>query len=130
VTNAADAGNLFFNTSNGSQHMIKKTISELEERVRQLDSMEQGNRAELLALLATLKTEIEALPATCREEAESILGFATVSTHESMRQDKNPHLVKLSLEGLASSVKGFETSHPTLVGTVNRICLMLSNIGI
>ena len=110
--------------------MIKKTIAALEEKVRQLDSMEENNRAQLLTLLAALKTEIEELAKTRREEAESILGFTNVSTHETMRQDKNPHLVKLSLEGLASSVKGFETSHPTLVGTVNRICVMLSNIGI
>jgi len=110
--------------------MIKKTIAALEEKVKQLDSMKQDNRAELLTLLGTLKTEIEELAKTCREEAESILGFTTVSTHETLRQDKNPQLVKVSLEGLASSVKGFETSHPTLVGTVNRICVMLSNIGI
>jgi hypothetical protein len=110
--------------------MIKKTINAIEEKVRQLDSMEKDNRAELLTLLSTLKTEIEELAKTCREEAESILGFATVSTHETLRQEKNPHLVRVSLEGLSSSVKGFETSHPTLVGTVNRICVMLSNIGI
>lgn len=110
--------------------MIKKTIAVIEEKVRQLDSMEKDNRTQLLTLLATLKTEIEELAKTRREEAESILGFTTVSTHETLRQDKNPHLVKVSLEGLASSVKGFETSHPTLVGTVNRICVMLSNIGI
>jgi hypothetical protein len=127
---AAVAGNPFLNTSDGSRDMIKKTITALEEKVRQLDSMEKGNREELLTLLATLNTEIEELAETCREEAESILGFTTVSTHETLRQDKNPHLVKLSLEGLASSVKGFETSHPSLVGTVNRICVMLSNIGI
>jgi len=110
--------------------MIKKTIDAIEEKIGQLDSMEKDNRAQLLTLLAALKTEIEELAKTRREDAESILGFATVSTHETMRQDKNPQLVKLSLEGLASSVKGFETSHPTLVGTVNRICVMLSNIGI
>jgi hypothetical protein len=110
--------------------MIKKTIAELEEKVRQIDSMEENNRAQLLTLLAALKTEIEELAKTRREEAESILGFTNISTHETLRQAKNPHLVKVSLEGLASSVKGFETSHPTLVGTVNNICLMLSNIGI
>lgn len=110
--------------------MIKKTIAAIEEKVKQLDSMKQETRAELLGLLGTLKTEIEELAQTCREEAESILGFASVSTHETMRQDKNPHLVKVALEGLAASVKGFETSHPTLVGTVNRICIMLANIGI
>jgi len=110
--------------------MIQKPIAALEEKVRQLDSMGQDSRKQLLALLADLRTEIEELAKTRREEAESILGFTTVSSHETMRQDKNPLLVTLSLEGLASSVKGFETSHPTLVGTVNRICVMLSNIGI
>ena len=110
--------------------MIKKTIATIEEKVKQLDSIKKENKTQLLTLLSSLKTEIEELSKTRREEAESILGFTTISTHETMRQDKNPHLVKLSLEGLASSVKGFETSHPTLVGTVNSICVMLSNLGI
>lgn len=113
-----------------SESMIKKTIATIEAKIRQLDAMETDSRTQLLALLATLKAEIEELAKTRPEEAESILGFATVSTHETMRQDKNPQLVKLSLDGLTSSVKEFETSHPTLVGTVNRICVMLSNIGI
>jgi len=110
--------------------MIKKTIATIEEKVKQLDSIKKENKTQLLTLLSSLKTEIEELSKTRREEAESILGFTTISTHETMRQDKNPHLVELSLEGLASSVKGFETSHPTLVGTVNSICVMLSNLGI
>lgn len=110
--------------------MIKTTIAQLEEKVKQLDTIKTENKDQLLKLLGSLKTEIEELSKTKREEAESILGFTTISTHETMRQDKNPHLVELSLEGLASSVKGFESSHPTLVGTVNSICVMLSNIGI
>jgi len=110
--------------------MIKKTIATIEEKVKQLDSINKENKTQLLTLLSSLKTEIEELSKTRREEAESILGFTTISTHETMRQDKNPHLVELSLEGLASSVKGFESSHPTLVGTVNAICVMLSNLGI
>jgi len=110
--------------------MIKKTIATIEEKVKQLDSIKKENKTQLLTLLSSLKTEIEELSKTRREEAESILGFTTISTHETMRQDKNPHLVELSLEGLASSVKGFESSHPTLVGTVNAICVMLSNLGI
>jgi phage I-like protein len=110
--------------------MIKKTIATIEEKVKQLDSIKKENKTQLLTLLSSLKTEIEELSKTRREEAESILGFTTISTHETMRQDKNPHLVELSLEGLASSVKGFESSHPTLVGTVNAICVILSNLGI
>jgi hypothetical protein len=48
---------------------------------------------------------------------------------EAMRE-KNPQLLKLSLKGLSTSVKGFEGSYPKLVGIVNSICLTLSNIGI
>jgi len=34
------------------------------------------------------------------------------------------------LQGLSTSAKGFESSHPKLVGIVNSICNTLSNIGI
>jgi len=36
----------------------------------------------------------------------------------------------LSLEGLSSSVEGFEKSHPKLVQIVNAISNTLSNLGI
>jgi hypothetical protein len=38
--------------------------------------------------------------------------------------------VELALQGLASSVEAFETSHPELVRIVNAISMMLANIGI
>jgi len=34
------------------------------------------------------------------------------------------------VEGLASSVRGFEVSHPRLVQIVDRLALALSNMGI
>ncbi len=49
---------------------------------------------------------------------------------QAMREEKNPQLLKISLQGLSTSVEGFESSHPKLVGIVNSICLTLSNIGI
>ncbi len=41
-----------------------------------------------------------------------------------------PVLLNLSIEGLASSVQGFETSHPRLAEIINTFCTMLSNLGI
>ena len=67
---------------------------------------------------------------TQQEQAQSIAGFAEVSTHEATRTEQDPELLKLSLEGLGSSVRGFEESHPRLVQIVNSISSTLSNLGI
>ena len=110
--------------------MQQHTIYKIEEKLRETESLSEKNKAELLSLLSTLKVEIADLSKTHNEQAESITGFAKLSTHEATRKEKNPELLKLSIEGLGSSVRGFELSHPGLVGVVNAICSMFSNLGI
>lgn len=110
--------------------MIQDTINRIEERLRKADAVKDENKAELLALLSNLKSEIASLSNTDAEQAQSIAGFTAVSAHEATREDRNPELVELSLKGLASSVDGFEESHPKLVQAVNSICTTLSNLGI
>ena len=110
--------------------MIKRTISEIKIRIQKASSIKEENKSELLSLLSTLKSEIEELSKTHVDHAKSITGFTDISTHEATRENRNPELLKLSIEGLSSSVKGFETSHPKLAEIVNSICLTLSNLGI
>jgi hypothetical protein len=110
--------------------MIKETISKIEERLQSSAAISVQERADLLKLLATLKAEVAELSTTDAERAQSIAGFTAVSTHEAIREEKNPVLQELSLKGLASSVEGFEQSHPRLVQVVNSICTTLSNLGI
>jgi len=110
--------------------MIQETITQLESRINRDKSLDETKKADLLRLLSTLKTEVSELSKTHSEETQSIAGFTAVSIHEAMREAKNPQLLKLSLEGLSTSVEGFESSHPRLVGIVNAICLTLSNLGI
>jgi hypothetical protein len=110
--------------------MIQNTLAEIEERLRRAESVNPETRGELLNLLATLRSEVGALARTHAEQAESIAGFTTVSAHEAIRDEKNPELASLSLKGLASSVAGFEESHPKLVEVVNRICNTLASLGI
>jgi len=110
--------------------MLQHTIEKLEERLKDAEAIPGENKTELLNLVSTLKTEIADLARTHNEDAESITGFAELSAREAMRREKNPELVRLSIEGLGSSVRGFETSHPKLVEAVNAICTMLSNLGI
>jgi hypothetical protein len=110
--------------------MIQDTIAQLEDQIQRAESVKPESKAELLQLLSTLRSEIASLSTTHVEDAESIAGFARVSAHEAMRENKKPELMKASLEGLSSSVSEFEESHPGLVQAVNRICQTLSNLGI
>ena len=110
--------------------MIDDTLSKIESRIHTADSVGQDRKRELLQLLATLKTEVAELSKTQTERAESIAGFTQVSAHEATRAKQDPNLVRLSVEGLRSSVSGFEDSHPNLVRIVNSISNTLSNLGI
>lgn len=110
--------------------MIKNTISNIETRIKGTSSIEERDRDELLQLLTVLEDEVTELSKTHPECAESITGFTQVSTHEATRTRKNPQLMKLSLTGLSSSAEEFESSHPQLVAVVNKISMILANMGI
>ncbi len=110
--------------------MIEDTIGKIEARIQGADSIKDERRQELLDLLSKLKSEVGALSKTHGEQAQSIAGFTELSTHEATRSEQNPTLLKLSLEGLSSSVSEFEKSHPRLVRLVNAISNTLSNLGI
>ncbi len=110
--------------------MIEDTISKIEARIQGAESIKEERRRELLQLLGTLKSEVAALSKTHEEQAQSIAGFTEVSAHEATRTEQNPELLKLSLQGLGSSVEEFEESHPRLVQIVNSISNALSNLGI
>ncbi len=110
--------------------MIEDTISKIQARIEASETIKEDRRRELLELLGTLKSEIAQLSETHEEQAESIAAFADVSTHEATRTEQNPELLKLSLEGLGSSVGEFEKTHPKLVQIVNAISSTLSNLGI
>ena len=110
--------------------MIEKTISEIEAKIGGADSVSAERKQELLKLLGTLKTEVAKLSKTHGEQADSIAGFAQLSAHEATRTDQNPELRELSVQGLRSSVTGFELTHPQLAQIVNSISNTLANLGI
>jgi prefoldin subunit 5 len=110
--------------------MIEKTISEIEAKIGGAESVNTERKQELLKLLGTLKAEVAALSKTHGEQADSIANFAQASAHEATREKQNPESLQHSLQGLRSSVDGFEQSHPKLVQIVNSISNTLSNLGI
>lgn len=110
--------------------MIDDTLIKIKSRIQSADSVGDDRKRELLQLVATLKTEVAELSKTHDEQAQSIAGFTQLSAHEATRENQNPQLLQISVEGLRSSVAGFEESHPNLVRIVNSISNMLSNLGI
>lgn len=110
--------------------MIEETIEKIEAKLRGADSIKEDRKQELLQLLGHLKSEVVTLSKTHEEQAQSIAGFTQISTHEATRGQQNPELLKLSLNGLTSSVEELEQSHPKLVQVVNSISNTLSNLGI
>jgi hypothetical protein len=110
--------------------MIEDTIGKIEAKIQSADTIKDDRRRELVQLLGTLKSEVAELSKTHGEQAQSIAGFAELSTHEAIRTEQNPQLLKLSLQGLSSSVAELEKSHPRLVQIVNAISNTLSNLGI
>ncbi|MDR3666960.1 MAG: DUF4404 family protein [Ignavibacteriaceae bacterium] len=110
--------------------MVQNTIEKIEEKIRSNNSLSNSNKTELLDLLAKLKPEITQLAEAQSEHAESIAGFVERSAHEATRKQKNPTLLKIAGDGLAESVKGFESSHPQLVEAVTDIVNALANFGL
>ena len=110
--------------------MIEDTIGKIEDRIRSTEAVKEDRRRELLQLLGTLKSEVAELSKTHEDQAQSIAGFTELSTREATRAEQNPELLQLSLQGMSSSVRGFEDSHPRLVQIVNGISSTLSNLGI
>ena len=110
--------------------MIEDTIGDIEARIQNAEAISDERRKELLQLLATLKSEVAQLSKTHSDQAQSIAGFTALSAHEATRSEQDPQLLKLSLQGLGSSVGGFERSHPKLVQIVNAISNTLANLGI
>lgn len=108
--------------------MAIETVDKIEEKIFNAKNIDAVKKRELLALLSDLKKEINELGNI--EQAKSIAGFTELSTHEAMRKDTNQKSLQLSLEGLSSAVDELEVSNPKLVGVINSISVMLSNMGI
>jgi hypothetical protein len=110
--------------------MIQEHLEKIESKLSEAKNVPGETRAELLGLLSALKTEIAALATTHDEDARKIARFTHASAEEATRLEKKPGLAGTAVQELTESVEGFEVSHPGLVATVNRLAVILSNMGI
>ena len=110
--------------------MLEKTIYRIEQRIQSAPALTPETRSELLDLLSQLRRQLKKLPDVQLEKAQSVVGFAEVSTNEATRSDTDTSLFDVAIDGLQKSVREFEQTHPRLVDIVNSISTTLSNLGI
>lgn len=110
--------------------MPHETMNKIEKKIRDSIHITDENKQDYLEMIASLRQEIELLSETERDQAETITGFAGVTAHEATKENQDPELLKISVNGLRESIKGVEASHPKLVSIVNTFCSILSNLGI
>jgi hypothetical protein len=87
------------------ESMIEERIQRTESAVKTAENISADEKAELLGLLAKLKSALEKVSQTHHEDAQSIARFAEASTHEAMRKKKKTKLLKEALHGLKQSVE-------------------------
>jgi len=110
--------------------MSPDSLTRLETKIQEATGLNAQHKTELLTLLVDLKNEIAKLSTTSEEQAHSIRSFTDISAHEATREFNNQQLVRIAIEGLSTSVEELEASHPELVATVNKLCNLLSSLGI
>ena len=110
--------------------MLTDTLNKIEQKVKESPNIPDHKKSEYFKLLYELNTEINQLQKTESEKAISIKGFTEVAAHEATRQEVNPQLMRISIDGLYSSVNEFEVSYPKLSQAMNSFCNILANIGI
>jgi len=110
--------------------MIDQTIQDLESQIQSTKNLTSTQKHELQVLVDSLKKEVVALAKTHHEDADSIASFARVTTGEVLKDNRNPKLLAIAVEGVRASVEKFEVSHPALTLTVNNISTYFSNLGL
>lgn len=99
---------------------MNSSLQQIREKISTAPGLSSEHKQELLGLVGNLYQELDALARTDSERARSVSSLAQEATSG---QQEN-------LSDLSSSVDELEVSHPRLVEVVNRICKMLSDIGI
>ncbi len=108
-----------------------ETIKKIEEKIQNNAALDRNKKAELLELMGNLKLELAQLQKTDSSKARAIAELAETSTQKAFEALTAVDVsTETPLKELETSVDEFEVSHPRLVRIINRICIMLSSIGI
>lgn len=110
--------------------MSLKKIEAIEKKIQATSQIDAKIKEDLLDLMRSLKTELNSLKTIHPETAHSIADQTGLSAGKVLDPSGKQGEVQESIDSLQGTVGEFEASHPKLVQVVNRLCMMLSDIGI
>jgi mevalonate kinase len=114
----------------GDLNMSLKKIEAIEKKIEKTTEIDVKIKEDLLDLMRSLKTELSDLKENHPDKVDKIVDKARTSAEKVIHADEDQNELKEAIDGLHETVEEFEVSHPKLVQVVNRICMMLSDIGI
>ena len=85
--------------------MIEETVAKIEAAIREARGADPKNKAELIALLETLKVEVQ-------------------------REKRSKDILEKVDENLKDAAVEFDVTHPQLAAIVGEVSMLLSKIGI
>lgn len=97
----------------------------LEAKIKQNDRLTVDEKDELMILIASIDNTMQQLAKTHVQDAEKIQQLADDGAHTALTRG-----LKEMREEMSESIQTFEVTHPELVDLVNRLCIMLANLGI
>lgn len=109
---------------------MKSSLEEIKTKIAGASGMHEAEKSELMVLVDKLYDELDGLAQTDRGRADSVDGLAKATAEKIGKPESNPDEINSAVKGLSDSVEELEVTHPKLVGIVNRICMMFSDIGI
>ncbi len=110
--------------------MSLKKIEAIEKKIKSTSQIDTKIKEDLLDLMRSLKTELTDLKKINPNSAHNIADKTKASAEKILTSDNKQNDLQENIDGLQETVEEFEVSHPKLVQLVNRLCMMLSDIGI
>ncbi len=109
---------------------MKSSIEKIKTKIAGASGMPEADKSELMVLMDELYDELDGLAKTDQDRADSVDGIAHATADKLVETEQDPEELNNAVKELSDSVEELEVSHPKLVGVVNQICMMFSNIGI
>ena len=110
--------------------MSLNKIEAIEKKIESTSQIDAKIKEDLLDLMRSLKTELNESKDIHPDTAHNIADKTQASAEKIISSDNEQNELQESIDGLQEAVGEFEASHPKLVQVVNRLCIMLSDIGI
>lgn len=97
----------------------------LETKINYNPHLSVAEKDELLSLVSAIDSNLQQLAKTHQQAGDKIHQIAENGAHA-----EGTHGLKEMGEEIRHSIEEFEVTHPQLVELVNRLCIMLANLGI